>query len=231
MSNYGKGDFVDELKAIETAAPQNYADKCLCELVLDVSGSMGWADSGPKPIDELNKGIQAFLKDIRDDYQASQRLEIEVITFESSVQLIQKPALVDQVNIPTLTAGGGTQMCAAIDLAIQSAETWKGNKKANGEGYNRPWIVVITDGQPGDYNPGYEAKFAEATKEKRYVFLPVGVGKDADMGFLNKIAGEFGAKELHNMNFMGLFNWLSNSMKIVSTSAPGETINFVPLTI
>lgn len=225
MSNYGKGDFVDELKAIETAAPQNYSDKCLCELVLDVSGSM----SGT-PISELNKGIKAFLKEIRDDYQASQRLEIEVITFESSVQLIQKPALVDQVNIPELTPGGGTQMCEAIDLAIQSAETWKANKKANGEGFYRPWIVVITDGYPGDYTTGYEAKFVEATKGKHYVFLPVGV-QGADMGFLNKIAGEFGAKELHNLNFMGLFNWLSNSMKQVSTSAPGETINFLPLTI
>ena len=39
----------------EGESPDNYEQKCLCLLVLDVSGSM----SGD-PINELNKGLQEF---------------------------------------------------------------------------------------------------------------------------------------------------------------------------
>ena len=65
-----KNDFTAE-------AAENYEQKCLCVLVLDVSGSMYG-----KPIEELNKGLQEFYNEISSDDTTSQRLEVSLITFK-----------------------------------------------------------------------------------------------------------------------------------------------------
>ena len=57
-----KNDFSSEVA-------ENYEQKCLCVLVLDVSGSMHG-----KRIDELNKGLQDFYNEISADETTSQRL-------------------------------------------------------------------------------------------------------------------------------------------------------------
>ncbi len=50
-----KNDF-----SAETA--ENYEQKCLCVLLLDVSGSMRG-----EPINELNKALQEFYNEIKED--------------------------------------------------------------------------------------------------------------------------------------------------------------------
>ena len=76
-------------------AAENFEQKCLCILVLDVSGSM----SG-KPIEELNKGLQDFYNEISSDDTTSQRLEVSLITFSHVVQTLQEPALVENFTMP-----------------------------------------------------------------------------------------------------------------------------------
>ena len=82
-------------------AAENYEQKCLCVLVLDVSGSMRGT-----PIEELNKGLKDFYEEISSDVTTSQRLEISIITFSNTVITLQEPALVENITMPTLTASG-----------------------------------------------------------------------------------------------------------------------------
>ena len=77
-----KNDFAAE-------AAQNFEQKCLVVLVLDVSGSMTLENR----IDELNKGLQEFYEDISNDETTSQRLEISIITFNHIVKTIQEHIL------------------------------------------------------------------------------------------------------------------------------------------
>lgn len=83
-----KNDF-----SAETAV--NYEQKCLCVLVLDVSGSMRG-----EPIRALNEGLQAFYQDIYDDDTKSQRIEISIISFNEVVKVLQEPALVENLRCP-----------------------------------------------------------------------------------------------------------------------------------
>lgn len=67
--------------AIEFA--DNPDPRCPCVLLLDVSGSM----AGPR-IDELNKGLLTYAEELRKDQLASRRVEIAIVTFGGSAQVV-----------------------------------------------------------------------------------------------------------------------------------------------
>ena len=60
-------------KPFEAEEVQNYSQKCCVALVLDTSSSMA-GDS----IDQLNFGIQSFLKEIRPYFDRNQTLVISI---------------------------------------------------------------------------------------------------------------------------------------------------------
>ena len=74
--------------------PNNYQQKCMCILVLDVSGSMRKpvsSDSTERRIDRLQKGIEAFYDDVKNQDIIKNMLEIGVITFEQEPKVVRKP--------------------------------------------------------------------------------------------------------------------------------------------
>lgn len=210
-----KNDFAAE-------AAQNFEQKCLVVLVLDVSGSMTLENR----IDELNKGLQEFYEDISNDETTSQRLEISIITFNHIVKTIQEPALVENFTMPSLTATGSTAMVTAVNDAIEKVEARKNWYKQTGQAYYRPWIILMTDGEPDDDQDvdGLAARIAQDTANKRYQFMPIGVG-DANMAILNKIKGSGSAMMLQGTKFMSFFQWLSASMSTITSSSEGDTVD------
>lgn len=71
-----KNDFTAE-------SASNYEQKCLCVLVLDVSGSMMG-----EPINALNAGLKEFYEDIYNDDTKSQRIEISILAFNDCVKTL-----------------------------------------------------------------------------------------------------------------------------------------------
>jgi len=218
-----KNDF-----SAETAT--NYEQKCLCILVLDVSGSM----SG-KPIAELNRGLQEFYKEVAEDDTTSQKLEVSLITFNNIVKTVQEPALVENFTMPTLKAEGSTAMVNAVNEAIDKVAARKQWYKDSGQNYYRPWIILMTDGEPDDDQDvnklanRIKADTAEAATGKKYVFLPIGV-EGANMAILDKIAGtikgkQIGPMKLKGTNFKSFFQWLSASMGTIVESNEGDQVN------
>lgn len=124
-------------------AAENFEQKCLCVLVLDVSGSMGG-----KPIQELNKGLKDFYEEISSDATTSQRLEVSLITFSHIVNTVQEPALVENFSMPTLSAFGSTAMVTDVNEAIDKVAARKQWYKETNQNYYRPWIILMTDGEP-----------------------------------------------------------------------------------
>ena len=153
-------------------SPENYEQKCLCVLVLDVSGSMQG-----QPIDELNRGLQAFKTEVTNDFVASQRLEVGIITFGGNVQCVQEPALVAQIELPKLVASGSTKLVTAVQKAIDMVTQRKQWYKETGQNYYRPMIILITDGEPDpDQNlQALESDIANAMNNKKFTFFALGV--------------------------------------------------------
>jgi uncharacterized protein YegL len=209
-----KNDF-----SAETAT--NYEQKCLCVLVLDVSGSMRGT-----PIEELNRGLQEFYKEIADDDSTSQKLEVSLITFNHIVKTVQEPALVENFTMPTLKAEGSTALVNAVNEAIDKVAARKQWYKDSGQNYYRPWIILITDGEPDDDQDvnGLASRIKADTAAKRYAFLPIGVD-GANMSMLDKIKGDIPPMHLSGAKFSQFFKWLSASMGTVVNHEEGEKVD------
>jgi uncharacterized protein YegL len=236
-----KNDF-----AAEAAA--NYEQKCLCVLVLDVSGSMreviggdtrntgktkmvdgklyNIVEGGITKIDELNNGLQGFYKEIESDESTSLRLEVSLITFSHIVTTVQEPALVENFKMPILEAEGETAMVDAVNAAIDKVQARKKWYKSTGQNHYRPWIILMTDGEPDSDQDvaGLSARIKADTAAKKYAFLPIGV-EGANMAVLNQIAGNIPAMHLNGAKFQQFFKWLSASMEIVVKAKEGETVS------
>ncbi|MDR1348071.1 MAG: VWA domain-containing protein [Prevotellaceae bacterium] len=199
----------------------NYEQKCLCVLVLDVSGSMNGT-----PITELNRGLQDFYNEISADDSTSQKLEVSLITFSHIVTTVQEPSLVEGFTMPALKANGSTVMVDAVNEAIQKVQARKDWYKSTGQNYYRPWIILMTDGEPDPNQDvdGLASRIKADTAGKKYAFLPIGV-EGANMSVLNKIAGDIPAMPLQGAKFSQFFKWLSASMGTVVNHEEGQKVD------
>lgn len=109
----------------------------LVDLVLDTSSSLSGS-----PMDELNAGAQAF---IREFARAEQRdvFEVGVITFASDVKEVVAPQHPGELVLPSFAAHGNTALGPALALAHDVVRRTLGQPKRL-----RPVIVVFTDGEP-----------------------------------------------------------------------------------
>lgn len=215
-----QGISMSAIDFIET--PANYEQKTICCLVVDVSASMSNLTSGGMPIDQLNKGIKQFHDEIHEDHATANRLEIAIVEFSDTIEIVQQPALVDQFSPPVLKTKGTTKLVDGVRTAIRLVQSRKQYYKNTGQPYNRPWIVLITDGAPDNDQDikGLAAEIEIGMATKDFFFLPIGV-TGADMAMLNSISGsdsnhKVSPLALESAKFSEFFKWLSQSMAIAS---------------
>ena len=130
----------------------------------------------------------------------------------------------------------GEGILKAIDLIEQR----KAEYKSKGTDYYRPWIFMITDGEPTDMGSeevvGREfvepvkkwneviKKVHEGEADKKFLFFAVGV-EPADMKLLKQIAPPNREPiRLKQGKFKEMFEWLSKSQSKVSASKVGEQV-------
>lgn len=209
--------------AVEFA--ENPEPRCPCVLLLDVSGSM----QGPA-INALNEGLQTFKEELNRDNLARKRVEVAIVTFNSDVKVVQDFVTADQFEPPTLAAQGLTHMGSAIHQGLDIIEARKAQYRNNGVTYYRPWVFLITDGEPqGELDSiveqaGQRIRNDEASK--RVAFFAVGV-EGANITRLSQIVVRTPLK-LVGLNFQEMFIWLSASMQRVSQSRPDEQVALPP---
>lgn len=208
-------------EAVEFA--DNPEPRCPCILLLDVSGSMGGA-----PIKALNEGLQIFRDQLNQDDLTKKRVEVAIVTFESTVKVVQDFVTADRFQPPTLQVGGATYMGDGINKALDILQVRKASYKANAISYYRPWVFMITDGSPSDNAvvDGAAQRIRDEEKEKKVVFFGVGV-EGVNMTRLSQIVKRDPVK-LKGLNFAEMFLWLANSMERVSHSKLDEQVPLKP---
>ena len=219
MSNLFKLD-----EAVEFA--ENPEARCACVLLLDTSGSMqGTA------IDALNQGLWAFKEDLMKNSLASRRVEVAVVTFDSDVKVVHEFVTADSFEPPTLTAQGLTHLGAGIHLALDMIQARKALYRTHGVAYYRPWIFMVTDGEPQGEPEQIIEQVTQRVKQdevnKRVAFFPVGV-ENANLDRLGQISVRTPIK-LTGLNFTEMFLWLSASMTAVSHSQMDEQVALPPV--
>ena len=218
---------------------------CLC---LDTSGSMGrtvggtrtgekvfsdgreWnvVTGGTSCISEMQQGIEQFYKAIREDENAVYSAEIAIVTFDDKVTCVEDFANIDrQEAIPKLNAEGNTAIGEGVNMALDLLEKRRSEYKEKGVDYFKPWLVLMTDGEP---NGDREALIRAINRSRDYVnsdklaVFPIGIGDAADLDTLNKFSPKRQAFRLQGVQFKEFFSWLSQSVVQTSKSSPGEDI-------
>lgn len=212
----------DQIPFIDVDFIDNPEPRCPCVLLLDTSYSMSGA-----PIAALNAGIEQFARELNEDSLAKKRVEVAIVSFGQAVETIQDFTGVMSFVPPRLDAKGATPMGEAVVHAVSILESRKLQYRSAGISYYRPWIFIITDGAPTDYQTHFWRQATDLVQEgessKKMLFFGVAVN-DADLSKLNELCPKTRpAQKLEGLNFRELFSWLSASLKSVSSANPGAS--------
>ncbi|MEV6851588.1 VWA domain-containing protein [Actinoplanes sp. NPDC051411] len=113
-------------------------------IICDVSGSM-YGD-----MKDLNAALNQLRSDIMSDPVVNDLTMLSVITFQSSAQTVVPLGAPSEINLPALSAGGGTNYGAAFREYHRAFEADRARLKAEGKKVYRPCVFFLSDGAPGD---------------------------------------------------------------------------------
>ncbi|MBN2224094.1 MAG: VWA domain-containing protein [Deltaproteobacteria bacterium] len=188
-------------------------------LALDTSGSM----TG-QPINELNRAVQQFFEEARNDETLVKCAELAVVTFGDVAQVALDFAPISEQKAPTLIAGGGTPMGAAVTLALDIANKRKEFLSDAGCTYIQPWLVLMSDGAPTDDIKKSANKACELVMAKQLTVMAVAIGPSADSEVLAKFSPKFPVLMLKGLKFAEFFEFLKQSAKSSSKAASGQPV-------
>jgi uncharacterized protein YegL len=220
----------------DVALVDNTEQRTPLVLVLDCSGSMAGA-----AIDQLNQGLKLLESELKDDAIASKRVRLLVIRYGGNDVAETIGDWQDAMDfVPAvLEANGTTPTGQAVDLALARIEEEKAAFRHAGVAYTRPWLFLMSDGQPTDDWQAAADRCRQAEQANKVAVFPIFVGgQGAPQGVIDAALASLGGfsgrgvpavKRLDGLKFRELFLWLSASMKVVSQSRPGAQAQLPPV--
>ncbi len=211
-------NFIDEMIPYVEFA-DNANERTPCVLVLDCSGSMRG-----EPIKQLNIGLKALEKELKEDIDASSRVQLLIIKAFGKDEIEISSDWIDAMNFtaPEMVAGGLTPLGKAMETALKKIEEQKDLYDNCGITSKRPWIFLISDGEPTDYDwESIAKKCCEAQKNKKVIVHTVGT-EGANLDKLGKFS-IISPKRLSGLKFTEFFLWLSRSVSCISIAAPNAS--------
>lgn len=197
-------------------------------LLLDVSGSM----RGEK-IHNLNNAVRDMLDSFRNTENGETEIHVSIITFGVEVKLHQALASASEVKWHDLSAGGGTPLGVALQMAKAMIE----DKNVVPSRAYRPMVVLVSDGCPSDSWESPLRGFISDGRSSKCDRMAMAIGADADEMVLGKfIDGTknplFYAENAKQLQDFFRFITMSVTVRINSPtpdSSPDESTIDVPL--
>lgn len=169
-------------------------------IALDLSGSMtSVVDGGKTCLEMLCTALKKMVNTIAGDPLLRTSVELEIITFNSNVEIVRPFSTVEKdSSLPTLVAGGITLIGEAVSKA---AEELRARKKFNlQQGSSHvitPVLIILSDGIAFESSPDALARGIDECRSKDFNVVPVLIGNvGADPGYLGKIGDPINVSEL-----------------------------------
>jgi uncharacterized protein YegL len=184
--------------------------------------------SGKSRIQALNDGVRVLEQALRDDDAAFTRVQIAIVSVggpANEAEVMMDWTDVENFQAFPLRSGGTTPLGKGLQLGLDLVEEGKQNLRAAGISYTRPWMLVITDGDPTDDSilwtqAANACKSAEAAKKVEIFCIGV---EGANLQTLSEISVK-PPLMLDGIKFRELFIWLSSSLSAASRSRPGDNL-------
>jgi len=194
-------------------------------LCLDVSASM----TIDGRIEQLNKGVQEFFRSVSEDKIAKWAAEICIVTFSNEAKKVVDFNYVEKqkeaFEALELKASGNTAMGAAVELSLSLLDQRKEEYRKKGVDYWQPWLVLMTDGQATDNIDKAADRCGKLVDEGKLVVFPLALGRGANLEELKSFSPKRVPLRLNENKLSEFFNWLSQSVRTTSQSAPGAKVN------
>ena len=200
-----------------------------CVLVLDASGSMdSIGSSGKSRIEALNEGVRILEQSLREDDTAITRVQLAIVSVggpanEADIMM----DWTDAINFQAfpLKTGGATPLGRGVQLGLELVEQGKKDLAASGISYTRPWMLIISDGEPTDDKSLWATVTRQcqaAIASKKVEVFAIGV-EGANLQSLSELSSK-PPYMLDGIKFRELFVWLSSSLSAASRSRPGDSL-------
>ena len=207
----------------------NTAQRTPCILVLDASGSMLTEEkNGLTRIWMLNQGIAAFHAALKSDEIALSRVQVSIVNVggpTADPELILDWTDAEAFQPFELVANHSTPLGRGVCVALDAIEQQKLKLRSAGIAYTRPWMMIITDGDPTDTPTEWTnacQRLQAAERDQKVQVYPVAVG-EADFTKLGQLS-QTRPLQMDNVRFKEFFVWLSASLGQISRSVPGDKV-------
>jgi len=211
--------------SIEVDGKINREERLPCVLIVDGSDSMSAnSDNAGRAIDLLNQALVVFQQDLQSDEIASLRVQVLVVRVGGIADVAADWA--DAINFaaPTIALGGGTPLGAGIDLALSKIDQQLDMLKAKGIKRKKPWIFLMTDGQPTDGQEWEDAaaRLRQAQLDGKVLAFPIAIGSGSSPQELKKaVPPERPVVQVEAAKFKEMFKFISYSSRSASKGPEG----------
>ena len=200
-------------------------------ILLDVSGSM----SGEK-IETVNVALKEMINSFKKIENPKGIIELCLLTFGGNkVEVIKPLSKITDQDSYTLSASGSTPMGMAFEKVAEMIE----DKDIVSSRAYTPTIVLISDGNPTDYNASGKSieeimtweslnKVHSGTRSSKAIKLAMGIGSDVDINILKAFINNneipvISAKD--NNTISKFFEWVTMSVSVRSISSnPNQVV-------
>jgi uncharacterized protein YegL len=193
--------------------------------VLDVSESMIG-----RPIQEVEAGLNALVKSLRQDPYALETAHLSVIVFAGRAKTLTPLADIVSFQMPKLPIGGGTSLGAALRHLNRELDTKLVRNDGTRKGDWKPIVFLFTDGVPTD-EPDAELREWERTRRDSTNLVAVSVGNNADLKTLRRLTDQLIVlNDTQPEAFREFFKWITasvatSSRKVETTGDDGFKID------
>jgi uncharacterized protein YegL len=181
--------------------------------LIDVSESMVG-----EPIEHVQDGIAAIIKDLRTDPYALETVYLSIIAFAGKA--IKITSMVELFNFypPKLPIGGGTSLGKALDFLMDDMTNTIKKTTLEEKGDWKPILFLFTDGNPTD---DFEKSFNRWNQKYRKGsnLVIISLGDNANLDILGRITDNvLILKNTDSESFKKFFKWVTASIKTSSVS-------------
>ena len=134
-----------------------------------------YVSGGKSRIDVLNEAARRMLGTFMKEESQANEFLVSIVTFGGTAALNQAPTPASDFAYTDLTAGGGTPLGAAIDVAKALVED---REQTPSRAY-RPLVVLVSDGEPTDSWESKLDQFIQDGRSAKCDRMALGIGEEA----------------------------------------------------
>lgn len=185
---------------------------CFC---LDLSGSMRKFNK----FERLKEALRIFNEAILHDPKAKDAAEVAVITFNDKCNVMRDfSRLSEPITLSDIVPSNGTMISSAINKALELLDNRKKEYSQAGVEYYQPWLVIISDGLPGDNCNDVKQRVLELEANKKITVFSIpiipGQLEESKKNLVIQFMDGFSSRKSQPVNpekISELFRWFSKS--------------------